>query len=216
MEISTEDLKIQHPATIFVSGPTGSGKSVITQKLIENIDSMFNPVPEIVYFCYSEFQTCYMEMKTSAKLELHEGIPNTVELQKYKGKRILLVMDDLMAEMGKKSSKLTALFTKFSHHNSCSLLFIVQNLFYDGLRSARVNSHYLFLTKNPGDQLQIQNLSRQLFPKKQQFLVDAYSDATAEPYGYLFISTHQLTPDIVRIRTNIFPGQLQTVYTQKA
>ena len=209
MEISTDFLKIRHPATVIVSGPTFSGKSTLVRKLVENIDSMFLPVPEIIFFCYTEFQNSYMEIKTTVPIHLHEGTPDMAELKKHSGKRILLILDDMMADI--KKSNLNKLFVKFSHHNNCSLMHIVQNLFFEGLRTARVNAHYLLVTKNPSDKLQIQTLARQLFPKKQQFLVEAYEDATREPFGYLLIDTHQLTPENLRIRTNILPGDVNTV-----
>ena len=110
--------------------------------------------------------------------------------------------------------KLTSLFTKESHHWNLSVVHIVQNLYFEGLRSARINSQYLVLMKNPSDQSQVATLARQLSPKRQ-FLIEAYQDATSQPHGYLYIDLHQGTDDLLRFRTNIFPGEQAVVYVAK-
>ena len=49
---------------------------------------------------------------------------------------------------------MTRLFTKLSHHCRISVIFMVQNLFYRGLRSMRtlnLNAHYTFLFKSVRD-----------------------------------------------------------------
>ena len=51
-----------------------------------------------------------------------------------------------------------------------------------------------------------------MFPGKKNFLVDAYSDATKTPHSYLLVDLHPETPDEYRVRSNIFPGDAQTVY----
>ena len=206
------DLRFKHPCTCIVSGPTSAGKTTLVKKIIQNLSDIFVPVPTTVFYCYNEYQPSYIEMQSWPNLKLCEGLPELSELKT--GHPTLLILDDMMQEM-KKNDKLTTIFSRFSHHNNCSVLHIVQNVFYEGLRTARINCHYLLVMKNPSDQLQIQTLARQLFPRKQKFVLEAYFDATAKPFSYLLIDMHQLTPDHLRIRTNILPGQLQTVYLPK-
>ena len=107
------------------------------------------------------------------------------------------------------------LFVKGSHHWNLSVIHIVQNAFYEGLRSARINAQYLFLMKSPSDQLQIQTLARQLFPRNQKYMTESYHDATSNAHGYLLVDMNQYTPDNLRLRTNILPDQLQIVYVAK-
>jgi hypothetical protein len=59
--------------------------------------------------------------------------------------------------------------------------------------------------KNPRDASQVAILARQMYPGKSQFVVEAYEDATKEPYGYLLIDLRPDTDDRYRIRTKIFP-----------
>jgi hypothetical protein len=123
-----------------------------------------------------------------------------------------VVLDDLMAE-GSKSKDLSTLFTRGVHHWGISLVFIVQNIFLGGLRTARINAHYLVLFKNPSDRLQVATLARQLYPKRSSQFLDAFHDATSEPYSYLFVDLTQNCPEQLRLRTRIFPQELTMVYT---
>ena len=112
------------------------------------------------------------------------------------------------------SKELGDLFTKGSHHRNLTIIYIVQNLF-DKSRSMRtisLNSQYLVLFKYPRDKTFVQHLGNQMHPKNTKLLVDAFDDATQAPYGYLLIDLRQETPEDMRIRTNIFPGEQEQVY----
>ncbi|KAF0141076.1 MAG: Uncharacterized protein FD143_3503, partial [Ignavibacteria bacterium] len=53
-------LKLQHPCTCLVSGPTGCGKTQFVSNLLKN--NMFEPMPERIIWCYGEDQPLYHEM----------------------------------------------------------------------------------------------------------------------------------------------------------
>jgi hypothetical protein len=55
-----------------------------------------------------------------------------------------------------------------------------------------------------------------MFPKHTGYLLDAFHDATSRPYGYLAIDCDQLTPENMRLRTNILPEEKQIVYLKRA
>ena len=207
------DLSFKHPCTITVSGPTGSGKTELTKKIIFNLGQMLSPVPEEVYWCYTEYQPGYVQLESLPNVKLVEGLPDTNMLKNTKNISKVIVLDDMMGS--KQHSKLTDLFIKGSHHWNLSVINLVQNLFFNNLRTSRINSSYLFLLKNPSDKLQISNLSRQLFPESKLLLVEAYKDATIKPFSYLLVDCHQTTPENFRIRTGIFPGEITTVYVPK-
>jgi hypothetical protein len=208
------DLRLKHSFTCMVSGPTGSGKTVLVKALIKHMNELIVPVPQIIYWCYTEYQDSYFELESMPNVRLCEGLPDLALLKAGKQKPQLLILDDLMADC-KKNDKLTQLFVKGSHHWNLSVIHIVQNAFFEGLRSARINAHYLFLMKSPSDQLQIQTLARQLFPRNQNYMIESYQDATSRAHGYLLVDMNQYTPDNLRLRTNILPGQLQIVYVAK-
>ena len=88
----------------------------------------------------------------------------------------------------------------------------MQNLYFNGLRTARINANYLVLFKNPSDKLQVANLGRQLFPGQSKFFVAAFESATLEPFTYLLLDLTQTCPENLRLRSNIFPGEIQVVY----
>ena len=207
------DLRLKHPCTITISGPTGSGKTELTKKIIRSLRAVMVPVPEEIIWCYTEYQPGYAELESIPNVKLIEGVPDRDMLKQSKGTSKCVVLDDMMSS--KQNNKLTDLFIKGSHHWNLTVINLVQNLFYNNQRTSRINSAYLFLLKNPSDKLQISNLSRQLFPESKHLLVEAYKDATIKPYSYLLVDCHQKTPEEYRIRTGIFPEEDTTVYTPK-
>jgi len=123
----------------------------------------------------------------------------------------MLIIDDLMS----KTNQLMAdIFTKISHHRDISVVYMTQNVFnkIKYARTINLNVHYLLLFKNPRDANQFAMLSRQMYPESWRFAVEAYRDATGNPFSYLLVD---LRPDLederCRLRTNIFPGENQYV-----
>ena len=56
-----------------------------------------------------------------------EGLRSEEEILEYKPH--IVIIDDLMSELGS-DKNLTNLFTKGSHHNDISIIFISQNIFH--------------------------------------------------------------------------------------
>ena len=199
----------KHPFTCIIAGPTSSGKSVFTLKFINEAENLITPPPEKIIYCYSEYQPIFNEYP---QVTFSEGLP---DLEQFDGKqRTLLILDDLMSET---NDSVSNIFTKFSHHRNISVIYLTQNLFYKSKqsRTMSLNAHYIVLFKNPRDLLQVSTLSRQMFPGKGQFLVEAFKDATAKPFGYLVLDLKPDTEEKYRIRTKIFPGEKQFVYLPK-
>jgi hypothetical protein len=67
--------------------------------------------------------------------------------------------------------------------------------------------------KSPRDKTQISYLGRQMFPSNSKFIVEAFDDATSEPYGYLVVDLRPETPEEYRVRTRIFDNESTIVYT---
>ena len=202
----------KHPFTAIVAGPTKAGKTVWVKNLIMNIHEMVSPVPTDIYFCYTEWQPQYQDL-IKHDVHLIQGLPDIGAL-KENNQTKFLVLDDLMQEM-KNDKKLVQLFTRGSHHWNMSVLHIVQNLFFDGLRTSRVNAQYIILMKNPSDQLQASTLAKQLYPGKSKYFMEAYQDACSESHGYLFIDLSQDTPEQMRLQSHVFPGEMNCLYLPK-
>lgn len=142
-------------------------------------------------------------------LYVHNGVPEETQIRQLARQHdghLLLVLDDLM--IGLRASLLDVLFTRGSHNWGCSVLLVTQHLFASKeLRIARNNAHYLVLMRNPAGALQVRNLATQIFPgaKAHRFFMEAYEDATSEPFGYLLIDMHPCTSNAFRLKTHIYP-----------
>ncbi|CAK5051469.1 unnamed protein product [Meloidogyne enterolobii] len=58
--------------------------------------------------------------------------------------------------------------------------------------------------RSPNSVLSVRNIGSQLFPKKLDYFLDSYRQATNIPYGYLLIDMHASSDPTLRLRTNIF------------
>ena len=54
-----------------------------------------------------------------------------------------------------------------------------------------------------------------MYPTEKNFLPDAFADATAAPYSYLLLDLHPETPEHLRVRAKIFPGEQTQVYVSR-
>ena len=203
------DPRWKHPFTSIFAGPTKCGKSFFTLKFLSEASTLITPPPERVIYCYGEYQDIFAE---HPQIEFAEGLP---DFRQFDGKeRVLLILDDLLRETNDDVEKL---FTKGSHHRNISVIFLSQNLFYKNKqnRTMSLNAHYLVLFKNPRDVTQVSTLARQMYPDRSRFLVEAFRDATAKPYGYLLIDLTTDMEEMYRIRTNIFSNEWHIVYVPK-
>ena len=97
-------------------------------------------------------------------VQFHEGVPTTFHLQKWFLNGGLLMLGYLMAEGGE-DKELLDLFTKHSHHQKLTVLYLCQDMFPPGKYAKTIsrNAHYIIALKNPIDQLGIRNLLLQAF-----------------------------------------------------
>lgn len=205
-------LQFQHPFTAVCAGPTGSGKTELIKSIVLHSSYLINPPPEEIHWYYSESQPALFRV-LSHLVKFKEGKPDLTE---YEGsKRILIILDDMMSEC---DSKITDFFIKGSHHRNISVIFIVQNFFYKGggdMRTITLNAQYIILFKNPRDVQQVRFLARQMYDRNSKTMEEAYKMATKEPFGYLLVDLKQATPDHLRLRSKIIPGEQLEIYTSK-
>jgi len=207
---------LRHPFSGLVSGSTCSGKTQWTLRLIENAKEMISPPPEKILFCYNEWQESYRPLLMNPAVSMIEGLPCNESLKAGTGKARLLILDDLMIEACQGSDKngtIAKLFVQGMHHWNISVLFLVQSLFLSpAMRLIRINSHVIVLMRNASDKSQIASLARQLYPRKSQFMIKSYEDATKNKWGYLLVDLSPHTEDNMRLRTSIFPEEIGIVY----
>ena len=213
------DTRFVHPFRGQICGGSSSGKTYFTHKFLRNVQKLVTTAPDYILWFYGEIQPIYEEiLKTVPNIQFIEGFPSNFESLLNPTKAGMIIIDDLLQELAS-DDRLSKLFTKTSHHKNVSILFLTQNFFYGGsnrvMRTVSLNTEYFLLMKNPRDASQITNLAKQMYPGNVHFLQESYRDATKEPYSYLLIDLKMTTPDHLRLRTRIFPGERQAVYIQK-
>ena len=182
--------------------------------MLRHLEELFYPVPTKIIYCYGECQKEFDELPSN--VELIEGFPDNLNAMVRGHDSSLVVLDDLMSQCSN-DQRVADLFTRGSYHRGISVLYLTQNLFPPGKlsRTISLNSHYFVIFRNPRDSLGISTLAKQMFPGRTDYLMESFRDATSRPYGYLVIDCHQLTPENVRLRTNILPGERQIAYVKR-
>ena len=205
------------PSSILVVGPSGCGKTVFTEKLLLENPDLFDTPPTQLHYCYGAWQDRFGGMQDRGVL-FHEGIPDHQALVQWfpPGRKGVMVLDDLMDEGGN-DKRVLDLFTKHSHHQGVTVLYLCQDMFPVGryAKSISRNAHYIVAFKNPRDQLGVRNLSLQCFPKQWASVLDAYEDATSRPYGYLLFDLHPSSNDQQRLLSHVLKDEGWTRTYQK-
>ena len=142
-------------------------------------------------------------------MDFQQGLPDLDTLDPRE--KDLIILNDLMDET---DQRVASLFAKKNHHRNISVMYIVQNLFHRGKhqRTISLNAHYMVVFKNSRDVSQIMVLAYQMHPRRTQFFLEAFARPTARPHGNMVINMKQNTPDILRLRTFIFPSEEQKAY----
>jgi hypothetical protein len=184
---------------------------------MENIDKLMCTCFDSVIYCYSEEQPLYKQMaEFNPNIVWIKGLSGINDYLSDPTQSKLLIIDDQMEE-GAGSGTLLSLFTKKSHHCNTSIIFITQNMFFQGkyYRTISLNATCFCIFKNPRDQRQIRSIAGQICPWNPKYVCEAYHDATKESYSYLFIDLRPDLADHLRIRANILDTNSQIVYQEK-
>lgn len=210
-------IKLKHPFTLLLAGPSSCGKSTFVCNLLTNINENINESIKEVHWCFSE-ESARPTIKcreNGFKIFYHNGIPES-SFSNKNNEAILVILDDLMTESGN-NDKVSELFTKGSHHRNISVILITQNIFHKGshTRDISLNAKYIVLFKNPRDRAQAGHLCRQIYPENSRNLTDIYKAATEKPYTYLLIDLTQTTNDLIRFRSDIFNPHGCVCYSSK-
>ena len=202
-------MKFKAPTTLCLSGVTQSGKTTWIKKLIEYKKDMFDVPPTKIVYCYGVWQPAFVGMKD---VLFHKDLPSASDIETYAdGSHVMLVLDDLMDSVVK-SEEAQRLFVRGSHHKNMTVLYVTQNMFYQGkcARTISLNCHYLVLFKNPRDHSQIQYLGRQIGLNKS--LPEAYEDCMKEKFGYLVVDLHPHSIEGPKLFSHVFPYESLVSY----
>ena len=190
-------------------------------RLIKHSDSIFEQSPGKILYAYGIFQDSFEDLERKfPKVVLHEGLPSEELIsQEFADiKHGLIILDDLVEEIGR-SREICNLFIRDMHHKNISVLFLYQNLFHQSrfMRTISLNLLYFVLMKTFRDKAQILHLARQMFPDCPALAMEAYNDAvnSKKRGGYLVITNVTTADEEDRLATNIFLGEVLTVYHPK-
>ena len=127
-----------------------------------------------------------------------------------------MVLDDLMEE-GSNDKGVLDLFTKHSHHQNVTVIYLCQDMFPVGkyAKSISRNAHYIVAFKNPRDQLGVGNVVLQSFPTTWKDSLETFRHATARPYGYLVLDLHSASSDQQRLLSHLLKDERWTRTYQK-
>lgn len=214
VRIKMFDLRFKNPCSFIVAGVSQSGKTTFTLNLLRNIDTMFaDPrCKQNVIYYYKKGQDVFnMFEKEKIVKKWVDHLPTEQMINEatmaYKGKGgSVLIIDDFGQEL---TRDIVSLFAVLSHHTNSVVILLMQNIFPKKplFRDISLNSTYVVLFKNPRDKSQIANFARQFSPGKNSYIVDAFQEATKNPYSYLLFDFEQNTPDSVRVRSKILPHE---------
>jgi hypothetical protein len=208
--------QLKHPTTVLVAGPTQAGKTEFVINLLKNRDNLISPKPDTILWAQGHRNENQVNkiIENVPNVEFFDGVPTLENIDPTKNN--ILVLDDLMDEIGK-NSKCANLFTRGSHHDNVTVIAIIHNLFNQQKHSRTIslNTRYYVLFKSPRDNQQIEHFGRQIFPHNKYYLASALQQATKKPFGYLIVDLHPQTPDTLRVCSGIFPGELPLIYSPK-
>lgn len=198
------------PSTIIISGPTSSGKTTFLKKLIKFRNQMFKCKFDRIVYCYGTWQPAFNNMYD---VEFISGIPENIDnINSDKNdSHLLLILDDLM-DVVSKSEAVQTLFSRGSHHNNVTLIYVNQNIYFHGPKSRTIslNAQYIIIFKNKRDKNQINHLGSQMGVNR--ILKFALDDIWKEKYSYLLIDLSPHNDSELIVKTRIFPDEFCFAY----
>lgn len=206
------DARIKAPFSMIIAGPSNSGKTTFVTQLLNNSKSLIDQNVDYILWFYG--QVLPVKHPISNCTFVH-GLPSSFDEYIKPGLHGLIIFDDLMNECINNSS-ITDFFTKRSHHENLSIIFITQNFFCEGKerKTFTKNAAYIVIFNSPLDKQTAYSMARKIMPKDISTFYDIYDHAVNKPHGYLFIDGHQKTSFDTMLRTDIF-NDFQRCYTPK-
>lgn len=182
---------------------------------------MLKEQPRKIIFLYKSDQEIYDSLKKENLVDFFINIEDsTIDevrsmIKEYKDKDSngcfgsFLVLDDLLSDLEK---SFQTLFTVEAHHYNCSVIFVTQKLHYKNevYNTISYNTEYQIIMRNKRSNC-IKYLAHSIAPHNPQYVTQSFYDATKKPFSYLLSDTSQMSPNTIRLRTNIFPFEGFTI-----
>jgi len=207
--IDSSQLLLKHPFSMTIAGSRRTGKTYFVKTLLLLKDTFISPpIDKVFWFYAAKQEDVFSELRKTlgSSIKFICGLPQNETIKKSyidnQAGRSLIILDDLMDETGKRED-VKQLFTR-GRHEDISVVLITQNYTHKGkeVREINLNSDYTVMFKNPRDETLPRTLGTQMGNYK--FLIDAYRQATRNPFSYLFLDSRSDTDDSLRYRSEIF------------
>ena len=194
------------------------GKSSFVFELLKHADGAFIKPIKAIYYCYSVDQPLFTEMKKAIpNINFYKSLPKASELESWneiEPRDKVLVIDDMMSESAK-STEIRDIYCKFAHHYR--FLFVSsfpKTRFALVKKAARsVSIPTISFCSGTSDLLSTKILGRQIFGKRQiKYFLNSFERAISQKNRCLLVDLSPHSDPTYKLRTNILPGQLMTVY----
>jgi len=134
-----DDLKINSPSTMCISGPSMCGKTTFILNLIKHRNEMFKATFSRIIYCQPhtlQQPTTFEKIKAMFPNAEHcFGLPNFAALNlSFNILPVLIVLDDLMHEIVQ-SPEFVKIVTQDVHHRNLTVIFTLQNYYVPTGRS---------------------------------------------------------------------------------
>ena len=203
-----------HPYRILIIAVSGSGKTNLLLNIIENqpdIDKTYlyakDPYESKYQYLINKREGVGINHFNDPKafVERHDVYKNIDEYNPYKENKILIVFDDMIADMihnKKLNSIVTELFIRGRKLN-ISPIFIIQS-YFKVPEDVRLNTSHFFIAKIPNKrQLQQIAMNHSSAINTKDF-ANIYRKCTTEPYSFLVNDTTLASNNTLRLRKNLF------------
>lgn len=197
--------QLRLPATILISGATGSGKTTLVLKILENARWLISPPPKKIFWFYGIEQESVRKalQQMSIPVVFEKGMPNFDTLSINVREPKLLILDDLISEA---SLDLEKIFLNKTRHLNFLTILLTQNLFHNNrfMRNISLNVHYFFIFPSKRDNRQFSVLARQIEPKNYSFLEHVYQKLSEEScFNYIMLDLHPQSDKALTVRSDI-------------
>ena len=207
-----------HPYRILIIRGSGSGKTNALLNLINNqpdIDKIYlyakDPHEAQYQFLINKRESTGQKHFNDPKAfieysnDMEDVYENIDEYKINKERRILIVFDDMIADMinnKKLNSIVTELFIRGRKLN-ISLVFITQS-YFKVPKDVRLNTTHFFITKIPNKRELQQIILNHSSDISTKDFINIYKKCTAEPYSFLVNDTTLASDNPLRCRKNLF------------
>ena len=204
-----------HPYRILIIGGSGSGKTNLLLNLIENqpeIDKIYkDPYVAKYQYLINKSEVVGIDHFNDPKAfieysnNMHDVYKNIDEYNHDKGNKILIVFDDMTADMinnKKLNSIVTELFIRGRKLN-ISFVFITQS-YFKVPKDVRLNTIHFFIAKIPNKRELREIAINHSSDISAKDFTNIYRECTVEPYSFFINDTTLASNNPLRFRKNLF------------